>query len=240
MNPLPSLKPKLRHGLPFVYLNVAITADGKIAPTNRYFVPFSSSRDQELLIKLRTRCDAVMAGARTVDSVPVNLGPGGKKFRAMRVENGLPEYNLRVVISGSASLNPGAEIFKHKFSPLIVLSSESAPKSRVARLQKLGAIVQRFGEEELNFTAALRWLRKEWNVTRLLCEGGGAINAALVRENLVDEIYVTLCPTVFGGREAPTMADGWGVEKLADATQLTLKAHERVGDESYLIYSVRR
>jgi 2,5-diamino-6-(ribosylamino)-4(3H)-pyrimidinone 5'-phosphate reductase len=240
MNPLPTLKPKLRDGLPFVYINVATTADGKLAPANRHFIPFSSKRDQELLIKLRTRCDAVMAGARTVDSVPVNLGPGGKKYRAMRIANGLSEYNLRVVVTGSASLNPRAEIFRHKFSPLIVLTTSSAPRSRVTRLQKLGAIVQSFGEKQLDFTAALRWLRKEWDVTRLLCEGGGGINAALFAENLVDEIYLTLCPVVFGGRDAPTMADGSGIEKLADATQLKLKASERIGEEIFLVYSRQR
>jgi riboflavin-specific deaminase-like protein len=238
MNPLPTLKPKLRDGLPFVYLNVATTTDGKLAPTNRHFVPFSSRRDQKLLVELRTRCDAVMAGARTVDSVPVNLGPGGKKYRDMRVKNGLAEYNIRVVVSGSASLNPRAEIFKHKFSPLIILVTERAPKSRITRLQKLGGIVQSFGKTELDFTAALKWLRKEWNVTRLLCEGGGEINAALFREDLVDEIYLTLCPIIFGGRDAPTMADGMGVRKLSEANRLRLKARQRIRDELFLVYSV--
>ena len=238
MNPLPSLRPKLRDSLPFVYLNVATTADGKLAPTNRHFIPFSSQRDQDLLIELRTRCDAVMAGARTVDSVPVNLGPGGKKYRDMRLRNRLSEYNLRVVVSGSGSLNPRAEIFKHRFSPLIILVTERASKARVKRLQKLGALVHVFGDEELDFAAALRWLRKEWNVKRLLCEGGGGINAALFRENLVDEIYMTLCPTVFGGRDAPTMADGTGVKSLKAATPLKLKFSTRIGDELYLVYSV--
>lgn len=240
MNPLPTLKPKLREGLPFVYLNVATTADGKLAPANRHFIPFGSKRDQDLLIELRTRCDAVMAGARTADAVPVNLGPGGKKYRDERVKNGLAEYNLRVVVSGSASINPRAEIFKHKFSPLIILTTHRAPKSRVARLQKLGAIVQAFGEQKLDFTAALKWLRQEWNVTRLLCEGGGEINAALFREDLVDEIYLTLCPLILGGRDAPTMADGMGVTKLGDATRLRLKHRKRVGDELFLVYTVSR
>jgi 2,5-diamino-6-(ribosylamino)-4(3H)-pyrimidinone 5'-phosphate reductase len=240
MNPRPPLKPKLRDGLPFVYLNVATTADGKLAPANRHFVPFSSKRDQDLLILLRTRCDAVMAGARTVDSVPVNLGPGGKKYRDMRVNNGLAEYNLRVVVSGSASLNPRAEIFKHQFSPLVILATERAPKSRINRLQKLGAIVQVCGDKEIDFAAALRWLRQEWNVTRLLCEGGGEINAALFSKDLVDEIYLTLCPIIFGGRDAPTMADGAGVAKLEEATRLQLKASERVSDEMYLVYSAVR
>jgi 2,5-diamino-6-(ribosylamino)-4(3H)-pyrimidinone 5'-phosphate reductase len=238
MNPLPTLKPKLRDGLPFVYLNVATTADGKLAPPNRHFVPFSSKRDQELLMLLRTRCDALMAGARTVDSVPVNLGPGGKRFREMRVANGLSEYNLRVVVSGSGSLNPRAEIFKHKFSPLIVLVTERAGAC-VKRLQKLGSIVEVCGERELDFTYALKWLRKQWNVTRLLCEGGGEINAALFQKNLVDEIYLTLCPLVFGGRRAPTMSDGEGVQRLPNATKLKLKAQERAGDELYLVYAVQ-
>jgi 2,5-diamino-6-(ribosylamino)-4(3H)-pyrimidinone 5'-phosphate reductase len=238
MNPLPTLKPKLRDKLPFVYLNVATTADGKLAPPNRHFVPFSSKRDQELLMLLRTRCDAVMAGARTVDSVPVNLGPGGRRFREMRKANGLSEYNVRVVVSGSGTLNPRAEIFKHTFSPLIVLVTERAGAARIKRLQKLGAIVQICGERQIDFTATLKWLHREWNVTRLLCEGGGEINAALFAENLVHEIYLTLCPTVFGGRNAPTLADGAGAEKLLDAAKVKLKAKERIGDEMYLVYSV--
>ncbi len=240
MNPLPGLRPNLRDGLPFVYVNTAITADGKLAPANRHFEPFSSKRDQELLIKLRTRCDAIMAGARTVDSVPVNLGPGGKKHRDRRVKNGLSPYNLRVIVSGSGSLNPDAEIFRHQFSPIIILVTEGAGNARISRLKKAGALVKSCGAEQIDFRYALRWLRKEWNVKRLLCEGGGEINSGLFQKNLVDEVYVTLSPVVFGGRTAPTLADGIGVKNLADATRLKMKSVERVGDELFLVYSVAR
>src|SRR5207249_3873332 len=99
--------------LPFIYLNVAMTADGKLAPANRHFVPFGSKRDQELLLELRAQADAVMSGARTVDLSPVKLGPGPAKYRKMRLENGLAEYNLRVIVSGAATIDPRAEIFKH-------------------------------------------------------------------------------------------------------------------------------
>src|ERR1041384_6828 len=207
---LPSLKPKLRAGLPFVYLNDAITADGKLAPANRHFIPFSSKRDQELLLELRTHADAVMAGARTVDSVPVNLGPGPKKYREQRLKNGFAEYNLRVVVSGSGPLDPRAEIFKHKFSPLIVLVTQRAGPIRIKRFEKLGAIVHVCGDKDLDFTYALHWLRREWNVKRLLCEGGGEVNAALFREGLVDEIYLTLCPVIFGGPGGATLVGGVG------------------------------
>ena len=226
--------------LPFVLLNVATTADGKLAPANRHFVPFSSKRDLKLLMELRTTADAVMAGARTVDSAPVTLGPGGKKYRRMRENNGLAEYNLRVVVSGSGSLDLRAKIFQAKFSPLIILVSRRASKARIARLQKLGAIIHVCGEKHVNFTEALKWLRKEWNVKRLLCEGGGGINGALFREDLVDELYLTLSPKLFGGRNAPTMADGPGIASLEDATRLKLKSRQRVGDEMFLSYTVVR
>jgi riboflavin-specific deaminase-like protein len=225
---------------PFVFLNVAATADGKLAPPNRRFVPFSSQRDQDLLYELRTRADAVMAGARTVDSVPVTLGPGAKKYRTLRRKNGLAEYNLRVIVSGSGTINPRAEIFRHKFSPLIILVTQRANWMRVQRLEKLGAIVHVCGKKEINFPEALRWLHREWKVKRLLCEGGGEINDALLRADLVDEIYLTLCPKIFGGRTAPTMADGTGASTLAAATHLKLKSRRRVSDELFLHYSVAR
>jgi riboflavin-specific deaminase-like protein len=222
--------------LPFVLINVATTADGKLAPANRHFVPFSARRDRELLLELRTTVDAVMSGARTVDLNPVNLGPGGAKYRELRRKRGLPEYNLRVVVSGSATLNPRAEIFRHRFSPIIILCCGRAPKRRLRALRAVANEVRVFGDEEVDFRAAFRWLRKKWKVKRLLCEGGGEVNEALFRYGLADEIYLTLCPLVFGGRDAPTMADGLGVSDLKHATRLKLKSLKRVGQEVYLVY----
>ena len=39
--------------LPFVFINVAMTADGKIAPANRQFEPFGGPQDQQHLLELR-------------------------------------------------------------------------------------------------------------------------------------------------------------------------------------------
>jgi riboflavin-specific deaminase-like protein len=242
MNPVQGRSLKADHtrrSLPFVYLNVAMTADGKLAPANRAFEPFGSKRDQELLLELRTQADAVMAGARTVDLFPVNLGPGSKRFRQMRLRRGLSEYNLRVVVSGSGTLNPKAEIFRHRFSPIIVLTTECISERRLKNLRAVADVVEIFGRKELDFVAALRWLRKEWDVKSLLCEGGGEVNDALFRARLVNEVYVTLCPLIFGGRNAPTLADGKGVAKLCDATNLQLKSSKRVEDELFLVYRTK-
>jgi len=62
----------------------------------------------------------------------------------------------------------------------------------------------------------------------------------LFEARLVNEIHVTLCPLIFGGRDAPTMADGRGFDVLADAASLKLKSQKRIGDELFLIYKVLR
>jgi riboflavin-specific deaminase-like protein len=227
-------------GRPFVFMNTAMTADGKIAPENRNYIPFGSERDFETLLKLRTRADAVMAGARTVDQFPVNMGPGGMRFQQMRKRLGKAEYNLRVIVSGKATLQPTAEIFKHTFSPILLITSEAAPEEKRRELGKVCTDQFVSPGTEISFKAALNWLQEKWGVRDLLCEGGGVLNDALFREGLVDEVYLTICPLIFGGKTAPTMVDGEGVATLEEATQLKLVGKRLIDGEMFLRYRVIR
>lgn len=228
-----------RGPLPLVFVNMAMTADGKIATANRVVSSFGSARDQRHLLELRARADAVMAGARTVDSQPVNLGPGPARYRRLRLRQGRSEYNLRIVVSRTASINPNAHIFKHHFSPIIILTTRQAPASKIARLRPL-AHVKICGDREIDFARALRWLRRRWKVRRLLCEGGGELNDALFRAGLVDEVHLTVCPLIFGGREAPTIADGAGVACLSGASRwATRSSRARDGERFFHFVAVR-
>jgi riboflavin biosynthesis pyrimidine reductase len=67
--------------LPFVFVNMAMTADGKIATANRTVHSFGSAQDLAHLYELRATSDAVLCGARTVEVAETTLGPGVAKFR---------------------------------------------------------------------------------------------------------------------------------------------------------------
>jgi 2,5-diamino-6-(ribosylamino)-4(3H)-pyrimidinone 5'-phosphate reductase len=233
------LAPRRSSPLPFVSINVAMTADGKLAPANRHFTPFTSKRDQDLMLELRAEFDAVMSGARTVDSGEVTLGTGGENYKKKRRKLGRKEEHVRIIVSGSGTLDPKAHIFtsKRPASPIIILTTDRAGK-RLPALQKAADAVHISHGKDLDFHEALAWLRKEWGVKRLLCEGGGAINGGLFLAGVVNEIYLTIAPTILGGRNAPTMADGAGFPKLADALPLKLKRLHRVGDELYTVFAV--
>jgi len=223
--------------LPFVFVNMAMTADGKIATANRAVHSFGSARDLEHLYELRATADAVMCGARTVEISQSILGTGGEKFRKLRLKGGLAEYNLRVIVSGSGSIDPSAEIFKKRFSPIIVLTTERASAKKLKLLRELADEVKNCGEKEINFRAALIWLRAKWNVNRLLCEGGGELNDALFRAGLVDDIHLTICPKIFGGRTAPTISEGIGFSKLTDAEDFQIQSIRRFRGELFTVLS---
>jgi len=73
-------------------------------------------------------------------------------------------------------------------------------------------------------------------VKRLLCEGGGRLHGALIRTDLVDELHLTVCPTIFGGRNAPTIADGKGIGRLIDAKRFELASCKHIGDEVFTVW----
>src|SRR5208283_3292785 len=98
-----------------------------------------------------------------------------------------------------------------------------------------------FGRREINFRAALCRLRGKWGVKRLLCEGGGELNDALFRAGLVDELHLTVCPKIFGGRSAPTIAEGRGFNQLTKAVPFQIKSFKCIGNEIFAVLKkVRR
>jgi riboflavin-specific deaminase-like protein len=219
-----------------VVINMSMSADGKIATANRAVESFSSRRDQDALLRLRATADAVMCGARTAETAGVTLGTGGKRYRQMRLRRSLREHHLRVVVSGSGRVNTQAEVFRHRASPLLVLTTRHVTGARMARLRRAADEVAQFGVRAIDLPAALRWLRQQWKVRRLICEGGGALNDAMIRAGLVDELRLTVCPVILGGRAAPTMADGLGCEQLADAAGFRLTSARLVEGEMFLVF----
>jgi len=207
---------------------MAMTADGKIATANRKTSAFGSRADHANLLTLRDKADAILTGAGTLNAQPdVTLGPGPRSKK---------NPPLRVIASGGGNVNPRHKIFRTQGAPVIVLATERISRARLQKLETAADVVKICGASSIDFARALDFLQNEWGVKRLLCEGGGDLNDSLLRAGVVDEVNLTICPLILGGREAPTIAGGIGFERLADACQFKLKSKKQVKNEIFLVY----
>ena len=88
---------------------------------------------------------------------------------------------------------------------------------------------------ELTFTTVMRHLRNLHGVRTLLCEGGPTMFGALLQEDLVDELFLTLAPKLTGGGRGPTITSG---SQLADPAQARIAWLLERGDSLYLRYAL--
>ena len=224
---------------PYVSINMAMTADGKITSVRREEPRFTSRRDKRTMDKYRAEADAVLVGAGTLraDDPPLHLRD--PEMKAYRASLGKPEGLLNVVVTASAGLDPAGRFFTGpEASGRIVATVERADPARRAALAKV-AEVWVLGDERVDLVSLLARLKKERAVERLLVEGGGDLNWGFVEGDLLDELYVTLAPAILGGKDAPTICDGPGL-LMANRRRLTLLDAEIVEGEIFCRYGVVR
>jgi 2,5-diamino-6-(ribosylamino)-4(3H)-pyrimidinone 5'-phosphate reductase len=220
---------------PFVYINMAMTADGKITSASRQYPKFTSAHDRKTMDRLRAEADALLVGAGTLRADDPALHVRDDEMRDYRRSLGKPEDLARVAVTSSLDLDPGLRFFREGSQPRIVATVEEAPEERSRELAAV-AEIWRVGRGRVDLPELLARLRTR-GVERLLVEGGGELNWTFVEQDLLDELYVTIAPVLLGGRDAPTLLEGEGMG-MGGQVRLRLVSVERHDDELYCRYEV--
>jgi len=194
---------------PYLVLNMVETLDGRISLGGRSG-GIGNEADRALFHALRTRADAVMAGAGTVRTERYGRLARAPGRRAAREAVGLAADPLAVVVSARLDLPADLPLLQAPEQRVVVLTaSESSLPEVPARVDYLRDEATRAvaGRPALTLAPLLRRLRAEHSVRSIVCEGGPRLNEGLLREGLVDELFLSLAPKVAGGDE-PTLVTG--------------------------------
>lgn len=194
---------------PSVFINVAISADGKMDTVERHGAGISSASDKARVLRLRAGADAVMVGGHTLLDEDPKLTVKTAELREERRARGQPENPLKVGVVTRANLNPDGPFMNAGPAERVIFTTAQTTAAQVAILTELGAQVFILGEEKVNLPEALEILYS-LGVRRLMVEGGGTLNFELLRAGLVDELYIYIAAKIFGGQSAPTLAAGDG------------------------------
>jgi riboflavin-specific deaminase-like protein len=220
---LPGPKRKHRPGstgatlLPYVAINMVSSLDGKVSVSGKSG-SLGSDKDRTVMRELRSRFDAVVVGAGTLRSETVSLTSEGRRT---------PEP-YAVIPSASLDLDLENNLRNSEKDRTLVLTTREtlatareAPEARekLSELEKRATVLEVEPVETIenpglgsgiDLTAALELLLTRYAIDRVLVEGGPALNHALVKAGLVDEVFLTLAPKLLGGepRESLNLLSG--------------------------------
>lgn len=223
---------------PTVCLNLLASIDGKIATTTQEPVRLGTDVARRAIEKLRAEADAVIVGAETVRSIDPHFQLRDPEMIAYRASLGKPPALMTIVVTASANVPPTARVFTESADDgCIVATVEGAARDNLVIIEHI-AKVWTLGLASVNLYELLRELRRK-GVTRVVCEGGGELHGAFIQANLVDEVHVTLTPTILGGALAPSAVGGAGLS-MATRRNFKLVDVTRAGDELLCRYVAAR
>lgn len=220
---------RVTRGLPFLTLKLATTLDGRIATMtgeSRWITGADARRRVHLM---RTHHDAVLVGAGTARADDPDL-------RARDL--GPVHQPVRIVIDGRLTHAPESRLGRGAhLSPVWIVHGPDAPQKARAAWEAAGARLFPCPTDAQGHVAPREALRAlaQAGITRILCEGGATLAAALVRAELVDRLVMFQAGTLIGA-EGVAAVGAMGLARLADAPRFRLATLEHVGGDTLAIW----
>jgi len=223
---------------PFVLVNVAMSADGKLSIRERRQVKISGKDDFSRVDQIKAASDAIMVGIGTVLADDPSLTVKSQTLIQWRKDKGLDEHPVRIVIDSRARIAPDASVLIKGEGKRIVACSERADESRIQILKDRATII-RTGEEQVDLPRLMEELHGI-GIRRLMVEGGGQLIWSLFEAGLVDEFSCFVGNMIIGGKDAPTPADGKGFVMESAFTGLALREVKKMDEGILLVWNVER
>ena len=205
-----------------------MSIDGKIADIKRSPARFSSVADRKHLEKQLALVDAALFGAGTLRAYGTTLPITDPQLLQWRQEQHKPPQPIHIVCSASGQLDPHLRFFRQKV-PRWLLTTDTASQlwqadpnyfEHVLTLENWSTVLEQFNQSGIKKLAIL---------------GGGELVASLMAEDLIDEFWLTLCPVILGGVDAPSPVEGMGF-LASNAPFWELSSVERLENELFLNY----
>ena len=180
-----------------IVLSAAITLDGKIGQRNKKVV-LSSKSDKKRVHKLRSKFDAILVGKNTVE----------QDDPLLTVRHAKGKNPTRIILDSHGTIKNTSKIIKTaKNIPTIIVISQLVSKRNFSRLKNLPLDVIVCGKNQVDIRKLVPILCKK-GIKKILLEGGGTLNLSFLKNNLINEIIITITPFVLGSENSINLFEG--------------------------------
>ena len=176
--------------------NMISSADGA-ATINGRAGGLGNATDQQVLGLLRALADVVIVGAGT--AIAEGYGPARPRpqYQELRAAAGQPPAPRMAVVSQRLQLDFESKYFTEALQPPVVVTCEEAPADRLLAARKVAEVV--VAGDSLVSPARMVDALVALGHRRLLCEGGPTLLAMVAADGVLDELCLTISPTLVAG-----------------------------------------
>ncbi len=218
---------------PKVSIIMASSLDGKITLPNYEKIKFTSNEDKRFLMKMRSKYDCIVTGAITVRK-------GSSPTLSNRIKKDI-DQPLNVLISTDLNFNVDkTKYFKDKKIKKAIFTTNNSPIKKRKQLGKVAdlIIVSKDKNNRVDVNEVYKALIKKYNCKRILIEGGGLTNQSFIEKNIVDDIYLTLCPIIISDKKSRSFIEGSGLSKENVKKLKFLSCTKNKSNELFLHYQI--
>jgi 2,5-diamino-6-(ribosylamino)-4(3H)-pyrimidinone 5'-phosphate reductase len=203
---------------PYVILNCAMSADGKIALPTKKQLRISSDEDIKRMYQLRNENDAVLVGINTILSDDPKL-----TVKEQYVDH--VHQPLRIILDAYCQ-TPESALAVNTDAKTLIITGKKCNKTFGDHVEILQCEMDKHGLIQLNKLLPLLYTRR---IHTLMVEGGSTVLWNFLQQKFVDDLFVYVGPMVIGGKETPTLADGKGIQHAEDLVSLKIVDVRRLG-----------
>jgi 5-amino-6-(5-phosphoribosylamino)uracil reductase len=246
---------------PYITVVLAMSADGKIADAHRSAARFPSATDKAHLENQIAQADATLFGAGTLRAYGTTLSITNPDLIAQRQQRQQADQPIQIVCSATGNLKPDWPFFRQRIPRWLITTLEgmetwqakaqSSPNPNSYSKNQTHPAFHHvlITERPFHWSSVLQDLHAGKSglstaasrppIQHLLVMGGGELVASLLTEGFIDELHLTICPLLIGGKTAPSPVGGLGFT-LPRTPKLELQSSRVEGDEVFLHYRVSR
>ena len=212
---------------PYVIINCAMSADGKIASSVGRQLRISNEEDIRRVYNLRNDFDAVLVGVNTIQADNPKL-----TVKEEYVQN--PKNPIRVILDTHCITKEDALAVDEQAKTLIITNGECDKN------YKSNVEVVQCGVDYEGFIDLKQMLEILYNhgIKKLMVEGGGTVIWNFLKLGLVDDLFVFIGPMIIGGKRTPSMADGGGINQEDELINLEILEFRKIGNGILVHYKL--
>ncbi|HLO48281.1 MAG TPA: RibD family protein [Kamptonema sp.] len=216
---------------------LAMSADGKIADKARSPARFASAQDKAHLETQIAIADGVIFGSNTLTAYGTTMRVSSPQLLKMRESQGKLPQPIQIVCSRSHYFDLDLRFFQQPVPRWLLTASVAEEKQElISKFDRI--LIASMPNGDIDWHQAFQQLAN-LGLQRLAILGGGKLVASLLAADLIDELWLTVCPLILGGTDAPTPVAGEGF--LGNlAPQLELLEVQQVDQEVFLHYRLIR